>query len=274
MSRKIFDCFIFNNEINLLKIRFNILNNYVDYFVICESKFDHNRKIKKFNFNINSFSKFKKKIIYVKITEPPQSNNPWINQSNQRNALINGIKKANPEDYIIYSDVDEIPNPLTIKEFTNSHYKFGIFMQFLFYYKFNLLSKNTYNKWEGSRICKKKYLKSFENLRANIRKKNLSYKFYRIDKLYLEKNILLINNGGWHFSYLMNVKEIIKKIKSSTHTEYNKKEYLNSKIIKEKIRQGKDLFNRGDTFNKINFTNKIYPKYLIKNKKKFKDLII
>ena len=155
MSGKIFDCFIFNNEINLLKIRFNILNNYVDYFVICESNFDHNRKIKKINFNINSFSTFKKKIIYIKITEPPQSNNPWINQSNQRNALINGIKKANPEDYIIYSDVDEIPNPLTIKEFTNSRYKFGIFMQFLFYYKINLLSKITYNNWEGSRICKK-----------------------------------------------------------------------------------------------------------------------
>jgi len=274
MSKKIFDCFIFNNEINLLKIRFNILNDYVDYFVICESKFDHNKKLKKFNFNINLFTKFKKKIIYIKITEPPQSDNPWINQSNQRNTLINGIEKANPEDYIIYSDVDEIPNPLKIKEFTNSHYKFGIFMQFLFYYKLNLLSKITYNKWEGSRICKKKYLKSFENLRTNIRKKNLRYKFYRIDKLYLEKNIKLINNGGWHFSYLMNAKEIIKKIKSSTHTEYNKKEYLNSKIIEEKMRQGKDLFNRTDTFNKIKFTNKIYPKYLVKNKKKFKDFII
>ncbi len=53
MSRKIFDCFIFNNEINLLKIRFNILNNYVDYFVICKSKIQDIAKIKKFNFNIN-----------------------------------------------------------------------------------------------------------------------------------------------------------------------------------------------------------------------------
>ena len=187
---------------------------------------------------------------------------------------MSGIEKANLEDYIIYSDVDEIPNPLKIKEFINSHYKFGIFMQYLFYYKLNLLSKNTYNEWEGSRICKKKYLKTFENLRANIRKKNLRYKFYRIDKFYLEKNIKLINNGGWHFSYLMNAKEIIKKIKSSTHIEYNKKEYTNPKLIEKKIKQGKDLFNRGDTFNKIKFTNKIYPKYLIKNKERFKDLII
>ena len=147
-------------------------------------------------------------------------------------------------------------------------------MQFLFYYKLNLLSKNTYNKWEGSRICKKKYLKSFEDLRTNIRKKNLKYKFYRIDKFYLEKNIKLINNGGWHFSYLMNIKEIIKKIKSSTHTEYNKKEYTNPKIIEKRIREGKDLFNRGDAFYKIKFTNKIYPRYLIRNKKKFEDLII
>lgn len=274
MSRKIFDCFIFNDEINLLKIRFNILNNYVDYFVICESKYDHNKKLKKFNFNLNLFPEFKKKIIYIKITQPQKSDDPWINQSNQRNTLVKGIKKAKLDDYIIYSDVDEIPNPLTIQEFINSNYKFGIFMQYLFYYKLNLLSKNTYNQWEGSRICKKKYLKSFEDIRANIRKKNLRYKFYRIDKFYLEKNIKLINNGGWHFSYLMNAKEIIKKIKSSTHTEYNRKEYLNSKIIEEKIRQGKDLFNRTDTFNKIKFTNKIYPKYLVKNKKKFKDLII
>ena len=65
-----------------------------------------------------------------------------------------------------------------------------------------------------------------------------------------------------------------KKIKSSTHTEYNKKEYLDSKIIKKKIKQGKDLFNRNDIFNKIKFTNKIYPDYLIKNRKKFKNLII
>ena len=51
------------------------------------------------------------------------------------------------------------------------------------------------------------------------------------------------------------------------HTEYNKKEYLDSKIIKKKIKQGKDLFNRNDIFNKINFKNKIYPEYLIKNRK-------
>ena len=272
-SNKIFDCFIFNDEINLLKIRFNILNDYVDYFVVCEAKYDHNRRLKNFNFNIDLFSKFKKKIIYIKITDFPHSDNAWINQSNQRNALIDGIKKANPEDYIIYSDVDEIPNPLKFNEFIGGNYKYGIFMQYLFYYKLNLLSKNTSNKWEGSRICKKKYLKSFENLRVNIRKKNLRYKFYRIDKFYLEKNIKLITNGGWHFSYLMNIKQLIKKIKSSTHTEYNKKKYLNPKIIKKKIKEGRDLFNRKDVFNKIEFTNKVYPRYLIKNKKKFKNLI-
>lgn len=273
-SNKIFDCFIFNDEINLLKIRFNILNDYVDYFVICESKYDHNKKLKKFNFNINLFSKFKKKIIYIKITKPPESDNPWINQSNQRNTLIDGIKKANPEDYIIYSDVDEIPNPVTINEFVNTNYKYGIFMQYFFYYKLNLLSNNIFNQWEGSRICKKKYLKSFEDLRVNVTKKNLRYKFYRIDKFYLEKNIKLINNGGWHFSYLMNVKQIIKKIKSSTHTEYNRKKYLNPKIIKKRISEGKDLFNRKDVFNKIEFTKNIYPQYLIKNKIKFKSLIV
>ena len=60
---KIFDCFIFNHEVELLEIRLNILNDYVDKFVISESKYTHSGAKKKLNFDINKFSKFKKKII-------------------------------------------------------------------------------------------------------------------------------------------------------------------------------------------------------------------
>ena len=82
---------------------------------------------------------------------------------------MNGIKNVNDEDWIIISDIDEIPNPKSIKLFDPKN-KFAFFKQKFFYYKFNLLNK-TSPFWFGSRICVKKYLKSPQWLR-NFKIKN------------------------------------------------------------------------------------------------------
>ncbi len=66
---KIYDCFQFFNEENVLDLRFNILDEFVDFFVIAESTTDHQGRDKKLNFDIEKFKKFKKKIIHV-IIEP------------------------------------------------------------------------------------------------------------------------------------------------------------------------------------------------------------
>ena len=50
MKNKIYDCFMFNNENDLLEIRLNILNNYVDYFIIIESSETHSGLKKKISF--------------------------------------------------------------------------------------------------------------------------------------------------------------------------------------------------------------------------------
>ena len=65
MKNKIYDCVTFYNENLQVKLRFNILKDYVDKFVICESKFDHQGRPKKLNFKIEEFKEFKDKIIYV-----------------------------------------------------------------------------------------------------------------------------------------------------------------------------------------------------------------
>ena len=62
---KIFDCITYLNEDHLLNLRFNILNEYVDYFVVCEAKEDHRGREKKLNFSYEKFSRFKEKIIYL-----------------------------------------------------------------------------------------------------------------------------------------------------------------------------------------------------------------
>jgi beta-1,4-mannosyl-glycoprotein beta-1,4-N-acetylglucosaminyltransferase len=100
--------------------------------------------------------------------------------------------------------------------------------------------------------------------------KNISEPFW---KFYKEKSIQIINNGGWHFTYLMSPNLIHNKIKNSAHSELNKSKYLNINNIKEKIRNLEDLFDRNFIYKKIKIDNS-YPRYILNNKKKFIKWII
>ena len=114
---KEYDCITYLNEEELLELRLNILNKYVDFFVICEAREDHRGNSKKLNFNINKFTKFKEKIIYLIVERFENCKRTWDRQNYQRDYLINGISNANNEDLILFSDVDEIPNLQNIKNF-------------------------------------------------------------------------------------------------------------------------------------------------------------
>ena len=145
--------------------------------------------------------------------------NPWERQGFQRDYILKKLTIATNNDLILFSDPDEIPHPQKLKNI-NLKKKYGIFLQNLYYYKLNLKDKNLGCNWEGTRCCFKKNLLSINYMRQKVLKKNLKYKFWRFDK---EKNIQIINNGGWHFSYLLTPKQIQKKIKTFAHSELNKK---------------------------------------------------
>ena len=267
---KIYDCFIFFNENLLTEIRFNILDKFVDYFVICESYYDHRGNVKGYLFEHNKFKNFKDKIIYIKIDEFPNELGIWERQDYQRNFLKNGLKDAEPNDLIIYSDADEIINPKIIENLKNIENEVVICEQYCFYYKLNLLSDQYKDTWEGSRIIKYKNLKSFSWLRLIV-KKNLKYSFFRFDKF---KKIKILEKGGWHFSYLMSEEDIQKKIKAWTHSELDTNENNNLEVIKKRVRENKDLFGRDMKFSKLEFSEKFLPEYLIKNKKFYQNWII
>jgi len=93
-----------------MNLRFNILNNYVDHFVVCEGRYDHQGRKKVINFNKNKFPKFKKKITHVLVDKFPKNLNPWERQAFQREHIFLGLKKAKDNDLILFSDPDEIPN--------------------------------------------------------------------------------------------------------------------------------------------------------------------
>ena len=125
---KIFDCFMYFDEELVLDLRLNVLNEYVDYFVIVESKYTHKGEYRNLRFDKQKFKKFEKKIIYLVYDEHPKEIENIFNNDNddeksrkyilnalrrensQRNFILNGLKAAEKNDYILISDVDEIPN--------------------------------------------------------------------------------------------------------------------------------------------------------------------
>ena len=255
---KIFDCFMFYDEELLLDIRLNILDKYVDFFVIVESQFYHNGVKRQLKFDIKKFNKFKDKIIYIqhknepdqisKLNETDNENiksyksihNAYLRENDQRNHILKGLKKAKNDDLILISDVDEIPNfnSINLSKIKN---QIIMFEQEIFYYKFNRYLINF--KWFGTKACRKKDLQSPQWLR-NI--KNKKYPFWRIDTFFSKNkyiNKIYIKNGGWHFSNIKDAEDIELKLKSYLHHRDYEVEELGSNKIKELIKSNKTIYD-------------------------------
>ena len=267
MPKKI-DCITFFSENFMFEFRYNVLKNFIDYFVVCESIFDHKGNKKELNFKFKDYYD-KNKIKYFVLEDSiKKENDTWKNQAIQREYLLNQLSFVNDEDYIFFSDPDEIPNPEILYNF-DLNKKYGIFMQKCFNYKFNLF--NPYESpWEGTRVSRKKDLKSIDHMRQKILSKNLKYNFWRI---YKEKNIELILNAGWHFNNIADPFYISKKLKTFAHSEFAKDRYSLVEIIEKKINDKVDLFERGHKYKKVELDS-TFPKYLIENIAHYKDFIL
>ncbi len=277
----------------MLDLRFNILNENVYKFIVIESSFSHSGKKKKFNFDINDYPKFKDKIIYLKIDKEPidlygdmeASKDPIYKRLNSikrieqsYDFMMKGIINASDEDLIIISDNDEIPN-LNSNKFKKSNKKFYIFKQLLFYYKFNLLHETM--PWFGSKACKKKYLKSFSNLR-NL--KNKKYPFWRIDTYFSnlkETSLDIIGDGGWHFTNIKTPEDLYIKMKNFGHHDEFDESKLTIEDLRKKIDNGLVFYDhfidkksedkwKGD-YKLKRIENHLLPDYLIKNQNNFKE---
>jgi beta-1,4-mannosyl-glycoprotein beta-1,4-N-acetylglucosaminyltransferase len=269
---KIYDCFSYLDEDLLLDLRLNILNDHVDYFVIVEGNKTWQNNPKKFKFKLDNFKKFKDKIIYIPVSDLPDGQNPYLRENYQRNSILRGLKDSNDDDFIMISDLDEIPNPEQLINF-KKELRYAVFKQMHFYYKLNLQSqKNPY--WYGSRICVKKYLKSPQWLRELKFKKR---PFWRFDKFRLNN---IIENGGWHFCNLKSPKDLLYKYRNlcETNDPFIFKEkidprYLNEQEIELRINKGLDIIGRSEKYEKIDISKK-YPKYILENINQYKNWIV
>ena len=290
---RIYDCFMFFDEEMLLDLRLNIMNKYVDKFVITESVYMHSGKPKKLIFDINKFSKFKDKIIYNVVDDQPPNievinkndnngikgskliNNSLKRENHQREMAKKSLNEAKDEDIILINDIDEIPN-LDGINFNNIDNKIIIFKQKIFYYKFNLLYKNFI--WHGTKACKKNKFISPQWLR-NVRHKK--YPIWRLDMIFSKKkynNICYVEDGGWHFTNIKSPKDLEKKFLNFLHHQDYEASGLNLKAIEEMMENKKILYDLGvdqrdykwsgkKILNKVSLSE--MPEYLSTNYKKY-----
>lgn len=291
---KIIDSFMYLDEDMLLDVRLNVLNKYVSKFIICESTYNHKGLKKNLNFDIKKFSNFQDKIIYVPLDEQPSDikeikdndsielkeskilDNALSRDNFQRNYVKKKFEEFSENDLILINDLDEIPN---LENFKYKN-KINIFKQKMIYYKFNLLYPDFV--WFGSKICKKKHLKSPQWIR-NIKSKK--YPFWRLDTFFSKKkyqDINFIENGGWHFTNIKKAEDIDKKMRNFAHHYEYEKSGLNVNSIKKNILERKVFYNhfsdkKDEKFNfqqpleKIGYNE--LPNYISNNYNVFKEWI-
>ena len=292
---KIFDCITYYDEPMLFELRLNILSSYVDEFIVSEATYTHSGKKKIINFKKENFPKFKNKITHLIVDQEPKDLFE-INESNksnnslfrlnaakriekQRNEIINYLEKKDKNDWVIYSDSDEIPN-LSKIDLKNTQSKIVLFKQKVFHYKFNLVLDS--HDWFGSKASKIKDLENISILR-NIKTKK--YPWWRADVLFKKDkyiNLNIVEDGGWHFTELKTPQEIFIKHKNDEHHDEFDLTGISEQDVEEMVKNAyipydhtadkTDLKKKWSKQNRIYLTkindNKL-PNYLINNKNKY-----
>ena len=293
----IFDCFMYYDEDLLLDLRLNTLDKYVKKFVITEATYTHNGDKKNLLFDINNFKKFKDKIEYIIVDKQPNNILQLENQDTkdrrgeklilngmardyfQRENLSKGLTKAEGNDLILISDLDEIPNFDNLS-FSKINNQIVLFKQKMFYYKLNLLYEDF--TWLGTKAVKFKNFISPQWLR-NIKGKK--YPLWRVDTMFSKKkysNLMFVENGGWHFTCLRTPEELEKKLLNFAH-HYEFEESglkindLKKLIIEKRIMYDHNIDQRGYKWSgkaklkNINIEN--LPYHIINNLSLYKEWI-
>jgi beta-1,4-mannosyl-glycoprotein beta-1,4-N-acetylglucosaminyltransferase len=252
-SKKIVDCFIFYNELNMLEYRLHALNSVVDYFVIVEARQTHVGASKPLHFEENKhearFLPYSDKIIHIVVDLPHtqeamnvdiSQNHQWTNENFQRNCISRGIDelatRLNDHDIIVVADLDEVPDPATLAKMKEKRFslnKVVAFEQDFYYYNLKCKKNEKWNK------CKALTFKTWNNMHISFE----SIRFLPCE---------IVAKGGWHMSYFGDAKFIKNKIENFTHQEHNLEHITDVDAIQKRMDAGIDLYmRRGETFERI-----------------------
>jgi beta-1,4-mannosyl-glycoprotein beta-1,4-N-acetylglucosaminyltransferase len=258
----------------LLELRFETLWDYVDYFVISEAVYTQVGNPKPLNFDIKKFAKYQEKIRYLVVDRFPEGPlDFWKNENYQRNYLINGLYDAQDHDWILVSDLDEIPRPELINKFNPSRYKRADFEQCAYVYRLNNLSVLPNDEpafWPGSKITTFKFLKSFFKTVTAVRSYKSQGIFRSIRRTIFKRfHTQTIHNGGWHFTWMFTLENLILKMENIAEQAGNRPELKNPDYIERQIEAGLDIVNPKSRYLAQEVALPQFPNYLVLNKDKY-----
>jgi glycogen(starch) synthase len=223
---RVFDCFTFFNELDVLEIRLEELSDVVDEFVLVEATrtFSGAPKPLVFAEHRTRFSRFLGRIRHVVVEDLPKSaRSAWEREHLQRDAILRGLAGAEPDDLVMISDVDEIPRASVVASFDGD---VAALRQRMSYYRLNCVNVRGHAMDPWSVIVRRRLLRSPQALREQR---------FRLPCL---------ENAGWHFSYLGDAAAVRRKIEAFSHQELNVPAFTDLEAIERRMAEGHDLFDR------------------------------
>jgi beta-1,4-mannosyl-glycoprotein beta-1,4-N-acetylglucosaminyltransferase len=255
--RQVYDLVMINSELDWLEIRLNTLHTHVDYFVVLESAttFTGLKKPLMVQENWSRFAQFHDKIIYhILENPPPPTANSWAHERHQRNAMftqvfpfLNTTQAAHDGDVILVSDLDEIPRPATLTVLRNCDFPARLTLRSEFYY-YSFQWRHVGPEWAHPEAT------VYRGTDETILPADLRGPSYAKQDLW---------NAGWHCSSCFEtVAEMLRKMESFSHTEYNEERFRDGERIVRLVRTGKDLWGRWSQWYKRVDNNQDIPTYL------------
>lgn len=231
---RIIDCFLFYNEVRLLEMRLKELAGIVDAFVIVESTVTFTGKSKRLFFQENAAKFTGVNIVHVVVDDTPDVG-PWQREEYQRNQISCGLNhlEAAPSDLIHISDADEIPDGDTLRKILSSRSQASYSLEQDLYY-YNLSCRCSSIKWRMAKLMPMWRLTEIGSVEQARRER-----------------CAVLPRGGWHFSYFGSPEFIANKIGAFAHSEYDQPKYTATQVVREKIREGRDLFERELQFDSV-----------------------
>lgn len=270
---RIHDCFTYAGEDDLLYLRLKTLAGVVDRFVLAEGTRTFAGAPREPRFGRARFGALAERVEYVRVDDlDPQPASAWLNEYHQRNALAHALAGAPDHDWVLLSDVDEIPHPEALARFRPARYVSAVLEQRFYWYAFNNRMVRSPDPsdvpWCRVRLTTVGRLRRFYGSMQNLREFKPAGPLRSLWRYLHRHHSQRIAPGGWHFSYLMTPEQIRRKIESFSHQELNLPQFTDEAHIQAALRARQDLFGSGREF-EVQPLDASFPRPLLEERERF-----
>ncbi len=286
----IIDTFPFNKDFNALEIRYEELKDTVDLFVASEASFTHSGIPKELYLtNAPEIRKIMgRQLVVIAAKKKPLTRNPRTREMIQRQEITKYLKtlRLSKTDLIIHSDCDEIPRATIVKDLKSRKTSVDVILELDNFANY-LNAKD--GVWPRGRIQSFSHFRSIQHMRADIfifkaakhRRHRLPfmrltdfwsskrYPFNALPEFIKVKELQILEKSGWHFNNLIDESEIIQKIESRSHVEWNTEAVRMNAILNYK--NGRDIYTGAK--HEIVEIDSTYPKCVVENITRWKRFI-